>query len=131
MYLIDTNIMSELLRPRPNPGVLLWSERQAMFYFSVISVEETLYGLSRKENSRLLDAYKAFVQQYCEILPISFFIAEDAGRLRGALSKRGIVRSQPDMLIAATARVHGLALVTRNVRDFEGCDIRLINPFEG
>jgi len=84
VYLIDTNIMSELLRPRPNPGVLVWSEQQAMFYFSVISVEETLYGLSRKENSRLLDAYKAFVQQYCERLFVGF---EDMLRLGICLNR--------------------------------------------
>ena len=62
-------------------------------------------------------------------MPVTLEIARRAGELRGAFAARGIVRSQPDMLIAATAQVHALTLVTRNTADFAGCGIPLLNPF--
>lgn len=64
------------------------------------------------------------------ILKVDAEIAHRAGVMRGSFAQRGIVRDQPDMLIAATAQAHGLTLVTRNSKDFEGCGISLLNPFE-
>jgi len=65
-----------------------------------------------------------------DILPVTRAIAERAGSMRGALQAEGSTRSPADMLIAATAQVHVLTLVTRNARDFRGCQIPLFNPFE-
>ena len=56
-------------------------------------------------------------------------IAQLAGELRGGFRSQGITRSQADILIAATAKIHQLTLVTRNIWDFEGCEIALLNPF--
>jgi len=64
-----------------------------------------------------------------EVVPVTKEIARRAGELRGELSRRGITRLQADMLIAATAQLHGLTLVTRNVRDFAECGVPLLNPF--
>ena len=61
--------------------------------------------------------------------PVTSDIATRAGNLRGSFKRRGLVREQADMLIASTAQAHGLTLVTRNVRDFDGCGIPLLNPF--
>lgn len=129
MQLVDTNIVSELLRPRPNPGVLAWASRQAEFAVAAISVDESIYGLVRHRNAALLDAYEKLLHTRCEVLPMTQGIAHRAGSLRGNFSLRGIARSQADMLIAATAQTHNLTLVTRNTRDFEGCGIGLLNPF--
>ncbi len=129
MQLVDTNIISELLRPRPNPAVLAWANRQGEFALAAISVEESLYGLTRHRNAALLEAYATLIAKRCQVLPVTKEIASRAGKLRGDFSLHGIVRSQADMLIAATAQHHDLTLVTRNTRDFEGCGISLLNPF--
>jgi toxin FitB len=129
MYLVDTNIVSELMRPNPNLGVLRWAASQTKIALAVISVEEAVFGLTRKNNSVLLDAFEQFVQKRCHVLPITEDIARRAGTLRGDFGTRGIVRTQPDMLIAATAQAHAFTVVTRNIGDFEGCGIGLLNPF--
>ena len=128
-YLIDTNIVSALLRPSPNRGVLMWAAGQPMVGISAVTVEEAIYGLTRKANHRLIEGFEARVAEQCHIFPVTEMIARCAGTLRGQFSVRGIVRDQADMLIAATAQVHQLTLVTRNTRDFEGCGIGLLNPF--
>jgi predicted nucleic acid-binding protein len=61
---------------------------------------------------------------------VSASIAQQCALLRAAFRKRGQQRTQADMLIAATALEHELGLVTRNVKDFEGCSVPLLNPFE-
>lgn len=129
-YLIDTNIISELLRPTPNRGVLMWAAGQPIVGVSAVTVEEAVYGLTRKANRRLIEGFEARIAEQCHIFPVTEMIARCAGTLRGQFSARGIVRDQADMLIAATAQVHQLTLVTRNTRDFEGCGIGLLNPFD-
>ncbi|PSN18132.1 PIN domain-containing protein [filamentous cyanobacterium CCP5] len=127
--LCDTNIISELCKPQPNPGVIAWSAEVTTIVISVITLEEIIYGLSAKPNTRLQDWFQGFLKTYCQVLPITPEIAQHAGELRGQLRKQGITRTQADMLIAATAQVHNLTLVTRNTRDFENCSIPVLNPF--
>lgn len=128
-YLCDTNILSELSRPRPNPGVQAWAERLPGVYLSAVTVEEVLFGLAWRPNQRVLAWFEDFLADFCEIVPADEAIARDAGELRGRLMRQGAVRTQADMLIAAAARQRGLILVTRNVRDFAGCGIQVLNPF--
>jgi toxin FitB len=63
-------------------------------------------------------------------LPVTTTISEYAGNLRGFHRTKGRVRHQADMLIAATAKIHDLTLVTRNTKDFDNCGIAILNPFE-
>ncbi|WP_413165739.1 type II toxin-antitoxin system VapC family toxin [Capilliphycus salinus ALCB114379] len=128
-YLCDTNIISELARPQPNPGVLNWSRQIYSIKLSVITLEEIYYGLASKPNSRIKTWFDQFLEMYCDILPITDEIAKMAGELRGKLRTQGQQRTQADMLIAATANVHQLTLATRNIHDFQDCDIQLLNPF--
>ena len=74
--------------------------------------------------------FTAFLAEYCEVLPVTEEIARVAGEMRGGFKARGIARVQADILIAATARVNRLKLATRNVRDFAGSGILVVNPFE-
>ena len=64
------------------------------------------------------------------VYPITPVIAQRGGALRGQFQAQGITRSTPDMLIAATAIEHQLVLATRNVRDFLGCGVQVVNPFD-
>jgi toxin FitB len=127
--LCDTNIISELARTQPNPGVVEWSASIPSFTLSVITLEEIIYGLNAKPNPRIQNWFQQFLSNYCQIIPITPEIAQYAGELRGIFRTRGITRSQADMLIAATAYIHQLTLITRNIRDFEGCEISLLDPF--
>lgn len=133
MQLVDTNVLSELMRPRPDAGVLAWLQGRERvnprLTISVVTVDEIMFGLSWRPTARLLAWFDAFVLRH-EVLPITVNIARRAGELRGQLQARGQTRTQADMLIAATAQIHALTLVTRNVRDFEGCGIGVLNPFE-
>lgn len=128
-FLCDTNIISELARPQPNLGVSAWSAQVSSIFLSVITLEEIAYGLAAKPNTRVQNWFQGFLNTYCQILPITAEIAQHSGELRGCLRTQGKPRSQADMLIAATAHIHQLTLVTRNTRDFEDCRISLLDPF--
>lgn len=128
-FLADTNVLSELVKPRPNAGVAAWAASVTHIAISVVTLEEITFGLSSKPNHRIADWFNHFFSDACDVLPVTTSIAQRAGTMRGQLRTKGITRSPADMLIAATARVHNLTLVTRNLRDFEDCPIDLLNPF--
>jgi len=128
-WLTDTNVLSELVRLRPNSGVLEWAEGVERISVSAITIEEIVFGLAWKPNSRFQAWLQQTIDESCDVIPVTQLIAERAGTLRGHLRRRGITRTQADTLIAATAQVMDLTLVTRNVRDFEQCGIKLFNPF--
>lgn len=126
--LLDTNIISELCRPRPNAGVIAWAAQESIHSISAVTVDEIVFGLTWHPNSRVAAWFDAYLSRH-PILPVTSDIARRAGELRGIFAARGITRSQPDMLIAATAQVHALTLVTRNTADFAGCGVPVLNPF--
>lgn len=129
MELVDTNVISELMRQRPNRGVLAWSARSQPFAFSVVSLEEVYFGLGLRPSARIERGLTALLDTFARVLPVTDAVARRSAELRAAQARRGHVRSQADMLIAATAYEHGAVLVTRDVRDFTGCGIRVHNPF--
>lgn len=126
--LLDTNIISELARQRPDVGVLAWAMQEVDHQISAVTVDEIAFGLAWHPNRRISAWFDVFLSAH-PVLPVTAEIARRAGELRGAFAARGIVRSQPDMLIAATAQVHALALATCNISDFAGCGIPVLNPF--
>lgn len=128
--LVDTNVVSELMRPRPSARVLDWAEQEDSMTLSVVTLEEILVGLAHRPSVRMARWFDAFVAARCELVPITSSIARRAAHLRGGLRRDGKLRTQADMFIAATALEHNLALATRNTKDFEGCGVPLVNPFE-
>ncbi|NJL88777.1 MAG: type II toxin-antitoxin system VapC family toxin [Coleofasciculaceae cyanobacterium SM2_1_6] len=128
-FLFDTNILSELARPRPDSSVSDFALRLPQIALSVITVEEISYGLTAKPNLRIQKWFEMFVETNCFVLPVTAAIAKESGELRGKLQAQGKPRTQADMLIAATAKIHQLTLVTRNIKDFQDCDIVILDPF--
>lgn len=127
--LCDTNVLGELSRPRPNPGVIEWAASVSLILLSVVTVEEVLYGLSWKPRPKTLAWFEKFLDEQCVVLPVTERIARIGGGLRGRFQAAGQTRTQADMLIAATAIVHETGLVTRDTGHFEGCGVSVFNPF--
>jgi predicted nucleic acid-binding protein len=130
-YLCDTNVLSELARPAPNPGVLAWAAETKAVSISTITIDEIIFGLTLRPSVRVLAWFEDFVASSCHVLDVTPAVARLAGAMRARLAGRGQVRTQADMLIAASAAAHGLTLVTRNIKDFTGCGIDVLNPFRG
>lgn len=130
--LVDTNVLSELHRRRPNAAVVGWLATQETIHLSVVSLEELAFGVARATRAarpqlgRWLDTLLDARPVVLEVTPA---IARMSGELRAARESRGRRVAQADLLIAATALAHGLTLATKNTRDFEGCGLALFDPF--
>jgi hypothetical protein len=134
-YLIDTNVVLEAVRPRPAAPVLRWlrSVPDSALHLSVLTVGELRNGVeklgegSRKERLRLWLEQELAAWFGDRLLPVTTAVADRWGRLVGE-----VVRpvAAVDSLIAATAIVHGLRLVTRNPQDFAFPGLEVINPWQ-
>jgi predicted nucleic acid-binding protein len=113
----------------PDPRVVDWAGGLSSVILSAVTVEEVFFGLSAKPSPRIERWFEDFLDSDCRVLQVTTPIARHAGILRGQLARRGRPRTQADMLIAATAALHGLTLATRNVVDFKDCGVTLVNPF--
>ncbi len=139
MILLDTNIISEIMRPAPSQAVLNWLNRQEpqTLYLSTITIGEIEYGLrilpDGKRRNALRQLFNRFVSQAFSqrILPFEEKAARLYGEIMGQRKELGRPMSIPDGQIAAIAVSQGIAAIaTRNIRDFEECGIALINPYQ-
>ena len=136
-HLLDTCVISEHSQKRPDPQVLAWiySIAEDRLYLSALSVGEVRQGAAHvagtAKSARILDWIEGELMPRFEqrILPVDIQVAMHWGELRGALMRRGRPPSLLDSLIATTAIVHGLTLVTRNVDDFRDFDVPILNPW--
>jgi predicted nucleic acid-binding protein len=130
IVLADTNVISELVKGNPDAQMMRWLQSVQAMAISAVTLEEAHFGLAWLPNNRKLALFKALVERLHAVYPITPAIAQRGGVLRGQFQAQGITRSAPDMLIAATAMEHQLVLATRNVRDFLGCGVQVVNPFD-
>ena len=137
MYLLDTNVISEL-RPKrsrePNPRVISWARSVApsSLYLSAICILELQMGILHKDRAAPLQAavLRSWLEDYVlfsfegRILPVDIPVARRCAALQVSNP-----RSYRDSLMAATALVHGMTVVTRNLANFESTGVALLNPW--
>jgi len=139
MYLIDTNVISELMRATPAPSVLNWFSTQdpSTLYLSAVTEAELRTGIAilpagqRREG--LKAALDATISEDFEgrILPFDTAAAKTYAEIAAGRRSAGRPIADADCQISAIARATGMPVVTRNTRDFEGCGIDVINPWGG
>lgn len=138
MILLDTNVISELVRTAPEARVEAYLRRhrsEAMFT-AAICLAEIRYGLARLPAGRRRDDLAMSVEAFLtggfedRILPFNAACAGLYGLIRAEREARGLPIEVEDAMIAATARAHGATLATRNVADFEFCGITVVNPWD-
>jgi len=134
-FLLDTDVVSELRKSTPHPEVLAWQRRNAAAeaYLSVLVIGEIRQGIERvrprdaRWAETLDDWFDGLLSTYRDrILPVTTEIAQEWGRYNVPPKAPPIV----DGLLAATAKVHRLTLVTPNVGDVAGTGVAVLNPFE-
>lgn len=138
MIIIDTNIISEMMKPTVAHQVLTWLNQQdnTQLFVTSITIAEICYGLNvlPKGNRRnLLES--AFHKAIMESFQYRILFFDDSaaflyGKIMGQRKQLGRPLSIADGQIAAIASVHGFSLATRNIKDFNDCNIELIDPFE-
>lgn len=136
-YLLDTNVVSEPTKPRPNAGAVAWldSVDEEVVFISTVTVSELRYGVERlplgARRTRLdhwlgNDLLVRFSER---ILPVDLDVANASGRITARAESAGHPMEARDAFIAGTAEVYGLTLVTRNASDFETVIKNIITPW--
>ena len=136
MIVLDTNVVSELMRPEPAPQVAEWVRRRDRreLRMTSITLAEIRYGIARLPDGRrkqaLLDtANDTFQAFYEQILPVDTAAAEQYALIASARDRAGKPMAGFDALVAAVCRSQGAALATRNLPDFEGTGVEIIDPW--
>ena len=134
-YLLDTNVVSELVRVKPNNKVVKWFETvpDEALHLSVLSLGEVRKGVEKLKASRRRERLRVWLEQELvewfgpRLLPVDHAVANRWGILLARIE-----RPVPaiDSLLAATALHHGLRLVTRNIEDFQVTGLEVINPWD-
>ena len=134
MYLLDTNVVSELRRPRPDRSVLAWFERVQSedLHFSTMTIAEIQRGIEQcrtkdpEQARELTEWLESRLLTGFEVLPFD----TRAARMWGRMMHNESAKLAQDAVIAATASTHSLTVVTHNVKDFRRLGVAYINPFE-
>jgi len=136
--LLDTCILSELVKPRPDEKVVRWvdAQNEDHLFLSVLIIGELQKGIAKLPESPRRTALRDWLEQDLterfagRILPVDAGIALTWGRLQGEAERLGTKLPVIDALLTATAIVHDLTIATRNVADFVRCGAAIVNPWE-
>lgn len=138
MILLDTNVISDLMRPDPAPRVVFWLDSQARENLRIcaISVAEIRRGIWRLPDGKRKKRFWVVFERALtlslnsEVISFDERAANTFGELAANRQKDGFNTGMLDLMIAAIALTHNAKLATRNTRDFDGCGIELINPWQ-
>jgi toxin FitB len=138
MFVLDTNVISEIISERPDPAVLRWLGKRFddEYRLTSITAAEMLYGVARMPEGRRKEEREAAIGMVIDveysdrILPFDVDAAIEYAGVLVARQRIGRPLTTADAMIAAIAASNGCALVTRNSRDFEGIGLDLVNPWE-
>ena len=136
-FLLDTNVVSEWIKPRPDPGLIAWlaSVDEDRTFLSVITIAEIRFGIERREPGQRRSKLESWLHGDLKArfdertLLVNEAVAEMWGKISAARAALGRPIGAMDGFIAATALVFGLTLVTRNTADFENTVPSLLNPW--
>jgi toxin FitB len=139
MVILDTNVLSETLKPAPSPFVAAWFQatNRSSIYTTAITMAEVLYGVQVLPNGARKRALAAAALKIFEVEMTGRILdfTEDAARAYAGIMARSRAQGRPmssmDAMIASISLSRRAALATRNTRDFEDCGVRLVNPFRG
>ena len=139
MIILDANVVSELMRPAPERTVLRWFGGQSAedLHVTALTMAEILYGIELISSSRRRDVVRAGAEKMFgdvfadRILTFEDRAARAFSQIASSRRRQAKQISGVDAQIAAIVRVHGATLATRNPYVFEGCGVRLVNPWEG
>jgi toxin FitB len=133
-YLLDTNVVSELGKPKPHGGVLAWLKglKDEQIFLSAVTFGELQRGIERirAQNRIKAEEIESWVERLAgtnQILPMDAICFREWARLMEGMQEHLL----EDAMIAATARTHGLVVATRNDKDFAQLDVAVENPFRG
>lgn len=137
-YLLDTCLISELVKKEPNPAVLDWLDArdEQTLFLSVLTLGELQKGIRKLPSGTRRNELQAWAEHDLverfngRILAIDLETALCWGILQGESEAQGETLPVMDSLIAATASAHGLIVVTRNIKDMERCRVRVCNPWD-
>ena len=137
-YLLDTNCISELVRPRPEPRVLEWMEAadERLFYLSVLTLGEIRKGVAALAQGKRRTHLETWLEVDLQarfsgrIVPIDSAIADRWGLLAAEAKRKGKPLSVIDGLLAATALHLNLTVVSRNATDFTNTQVQVLNPWQ-
>ncbi len=137
-YLLDTNVVSEWVKPRPDSRVIHWLDQadEDRIFLSVISIAELTYGAERLQDGRRKQQLLRWLEQEIpdrfgnRLLPVGKNIADVCGKILARADALGRPIAGFDAFIAATSEVHGLTLVTRNNRQFSPVLKHILNPWQ-
>lgn len=138
LILLDTNVVSELMRPRPEPRVSDWAAAQPLATLAVaaVSVMEVRFGIAVLPAGRKRDELDSKLRQFLaqgfagRVLPLDAAAANACADIRALRKRAGRPIATEDAMIAGIARAHGATMATRDIGGFAGCGLVLVNPWQ-
>lgn len=135
-YLLDTCVISELIKTKPDQNVVKWIEEkdEEHLFISVICLGEIKKGITKiadqKRKNQLIDWFNKLEERFeGRILPIDQNVAEKWGTIQGELENKGLAMPTIDSLIACSALAYNMSVVTRNEKDMQRSGVEIINPW--